>query len=42
MVAAPLIVYVDGKLRENTWHLKEGELEKVQKWAQGIAEALLR
>ena len=42
MVSAPLIVYVDGKLRENTWHLKEGELEKVEKWAQGVAEALLK
>jgi flavodoxin len=42
MVTPPLIVYVDGKLRENTWHLKEGELEKVEKWAQGVAEALLK
>jgi flavodoxin len=42
LVAAPLIVYVDGKLRENIWHLKEGELGKVEKWAQGVADALLR
>jgi flavodoxin len=42
MVTAPLIVYVDGKLRENTWRLKEGEQEKAEKWAQGLAEALMK
>jgi flavorubredoxin len=38
---APLIVYVEGKLRQNEWHLKEGELEKAKKWAEEAAEALL-
>jgi flavodoxin len=40
LVTAPLIAYVEGKLRQNEWHLKEGELEKAKKWAQEVAEAL--
>ncbi len=42
LVTAPLIVYVEGKLRQNEWHLKEGELEKTKKWAQEVAEILLK
>jgi flavodoxin len=42
IVTAPLIAYVDGSLRENIWSLKAGEPEKVEKWAQGVAETLLR
>jgi flavodoxin len=42
LVTAPLIVYVDGTLRENKWSLKAGELEKVENWAQVVAETLLR
>lgn len=37
---APLIAYVEGKMGENDWHLREGELEKAKKWAQGVAETL--
>jgi len=40
LITAPLIVYVDGKLRQNEWWLKEGELEKAKKWAQEVAEAI--
>ncbi|MCJ7614295.1 flavodoxin family protein [Candidatus Bathyarchaeota archaeon] len=40
LVTAPLIVYVDGKLTQNEWHLKEGEIEKAKKWAQEVADAL--
>jgi len=42
LITAPLVAYVDGKLRENEWRLKEGELEKAQNWAQTVAEALSR
>lgn len=42
MVASPLIVYVEGKLRENKWNLKTGEQEKIEKWSQEIAETLLK
>lgn len=42
MVASPLIVYVEGKLRENKWNLKAGEQEKIEKWSQEIAETLLK
>lgn len=40
LFTAPLIAYVEGKLRQNEWHLKEGELEKAKNWAQEVAEAL--
>ena len=40
LVTAPLIAYVDGKLTQNEWHLKDGEIEKAKKWAQEVAEAL--
>jgi flavodoxin len=40
LIAAPLIAYVEGKLRQNEWRLKEGELEKAKKWAQEVAEAI--
>jgi flavorubredoxin len=40
MITAPLIAYVEGKLRQNIWHLKDGELEKAKKWAQDVAETL--
>jgi flavodoxin len=40
LVKAPLIAYVEGKLRKNEWRLKEGELEKAKKWAQEFAEAI--
>jgi flavodoxin len=40
LVTAPLIVYVEGKLRQNEWRLKEGELEKAENWAQTVAEVL--
>lgn len=36
----PLVAYVEGKIRQNEWRLKEGELEKAKKWAQGVAETL--
>ncbi len=42
MVTAPLIVYVEGKLRENIWNLKAGEQEKAEKWAQVLAETLMK
>ncbi len=35
-----LVAYVEGK-GKNTWELKEGELEKVKRWAQEAAEAIL-
>jgi flavodoxin len=40
LITAPLIAYVEGKLRQNEWRLKEGELEKAKKWAQEVAEAI--
>jgi len=40
LVTAPLVAYVEGKLSQNTWHLKEGELEKAKKWAEEVAKAL--
>jgi flavodoxin len=40
LITAPLIAYVEGKLRQNEWRLKEGELEKAKKWAQGVAEVI--
>jgi flavodoxin len=42
LITAPLIAYVEGKLRQNEWRLKEGELEKAKKWAQEVAEAILK
>lgn len=42
IVVSPLIVYVEGKLRENKWNLKAGEQEKIEKWSQEIAETLLK
>lgn len=41
LVAAPLVAYVEGAGQGN-WRLKEGELEKAEKWAQEVAEALLK
>jgi flavodoxin len=38
LVTAPLVAYVEGKVNEQ--HLKEGELEKAEEWAQTLAEAL--
>jgi flavodoxin len=40
LVMAPLIAYVEGKLRKNEYHLKDGQLEKAKKWAQELAGAL--
>jgi flavodoxin len=40
LTTAPLIAYVEGKLRQNEWRLKEGELEKSKNWAQTVAEVL--
>jgi flavodoxin len=40
LITAPLIAYVEGKLRQNEWRLKEGELEKAKKWAQDVAEVI--
>lgn len=40
LITAPLIAYVEGKLKENEWRLKEGELEKAKKWAQEVAETI--
>jgi flavodoxin len=40
LITAPLIAYVEGKLRQNEWRLKEGELEKAGNWAQTVAEVL--
>jgi flavodoxin len=42
IVMDPLIAYVDGKLTQNEWYLKEGEIEKAKKWGQAFAEALLK
>jgi len=36
----PLVAYVEGKIKENERRLKEGELEKAEKWAQGVADTL--
>lgn len=36
----PLVVYVEGKIKENKWHFKEGELEKAKKWALELADTL--
>ena len=41
LVAAPLIAYVEGA-GKNEWRLKDGEIEKAEKWAQEVAEALLK
>jgi flavodoxin len=41
LVAAPLVAYVEGA-GKGEWRLKEGELEKAEKWAQEVAEALLK
>lgn len=40
LVTSPLVAYVEGKLRENEWNLKEGEVEKAKNWAQEVAKAL--
>ena len=39
-ITTPLIAFVEGKLRQNDWRLKEGQLEKAQGWAQTVAEML--
>jgi flavorubredoxin len=41
LVSAPLVAYVEGAGQGN-WRLKEGELEKTEKWAQEVAETLLK
>jgi flavodoxin len=41
LVAAPLIAYIKGA-GKGEWRLKEGEQEKAEKWAQELAEALLK
>lgn len=40
VIAAPLIVYVEGKM--NQMNLKEGELEKAKTWAVEIARTLAK
>jgi len=40
LVSTPLVAFVDGKMGENEWHLKEGEPEKTKKWTQELAETL--
>jgi flavodoxin len=40
LVTAPLIAYVEGKLRKNEYHIKDGQLEKAKKWAQELTGAL--
>jgi len=40
VVAAPLIVYVEGKM--NQMNIKDGELDKAKTWAREIAKALLK
>jgi flavodoxin len=41
LVAAPLIAYIEGA-GKGEWRLKEGEQEKAEKWAQEVADALLK
>jgi flavodoxin I len=41
LVAAPLFAYVEGA-GKGRWRLKEGEQEKAVKWAQEVAEAVLK
>jgi hypothetical protein len=41
LVAAPLVAYVESA-GQPEWRLKEGEQEKAEKWAQEVAEALLK
>jgi flavodoxin len=41
LIAAPLVAYVEGA-GQGAWRLKEGEREKAEKWAQEVAEALLK
>ena len=41
LVSVPLIAYVEGA-GKGKWRLKEGEQEKVEKWAKEVAKALLR
>ena len=41
VITAPLIAYVEGAGR-GEWRLKEGEQEKAKKWAQELAETLLK
>jgi flavodoxin len=38
----PLVTYVDGKMKENIWHLKDGEIEKAKSWAEELAKTLAR
>jgi flavorubredoxin len=40
LITAPLVAYVEGKLRQNTWQLKEGELAKTKEWAQEVSNTL--
>jgi flavodoxin len=41
LAAAPLVAYVEGA-GHGEWRLKEGEQEKAEKWAQAVAETLLK
>ena len=40
LVASPLVAYVEGKSRENEWHLKEGEIENTKNWASELVNKL--
>jgi flavodoxin len=42
LFAAPLVAYVEGKMGENVWHLKEGEVDKAKTWAEELAKALTK
>ena len=42
LIAAPLIVYVEGSFRKNEWALKIGELEKVKRWAEELTKAFTK
>lgn len=41
LVVGPLFAYVEGA-GKGKWRLKEGEQEKAEKWAQEVAEAVLK
>jgi flavodoxin len=40
MITTPLTAFVEGKMRENEWHPKEGEIEKTEHWARNVAQIL--
>jgi len=41
LIVAPLVAYVEGA-GKGEWRLKDGEHEKAEKWAQDLAETLLK